>query len=189
VANRSNPATPEVLPIQPKLENSPPSTIRTSYDQSGLHRQTVLMWGSGNQSSNEMSSPASNTRSPCDTPKHFNHHHHHNSPVPTTTLNQQSTVEKCGKNIESIQNHVKWNGNSAINNGKEVISIFPIHHNSEAYTPPASTNPLSHSIDTHHHSNHHLHRSDITNCEVWPYSQYQYFSYHHAHHQHQASTQ
>ncbi|CRL01673.1 CLUMA_CG014892, isoform A, partial [Clunio marinus] len=55
-SNRSNRATPEILSIQPKLENSPPSN--RSYDQV-LHRQTVIqmgMWGSGNnQPSDDMS--------------------------------------------------------------------------------------------------------------------------------------
>lgn len=196
-ASRSNRATPEILAIQPKLENSPPAN--RPYDQV-LHRQTVLMWGSGNQQSNDVSpvnvSP-SNTRSPCQTPKP-NHS--------LSLFNNQTTIhaqqnphhDKCssGKALEAQHNshHIKWNGNN--NSSKEVISIFPIHHNNEAYTQSASTNALHHSVDSHHHSNHHLHRhsSDISNCEVWPtaYSQYQYFSYHHvpnAHHQHQASTQ
>lgn len=196
VANRSNPATPEVLPIQPKIENSPPASGRVAYEQSALHRQTVLMWGSGgsNQPSNEMPSPVSNTSSPSDSnPKHFNHHHSHNS---TSSLHQQQSNDKC-KSLESSQqqHHIKWNGNSAIN-GKEVISIFPIHHHSsEAYSPSSNTTnpPTTHpTIDTHsnHHHFHHRHSSEIPNCEVWtPYSQYQYFSYHHAHHQHQTSTQ
>lgn len=178
------------MAIQPKLENSSPTS--RSYDQVLHSRQTVLMYGSGgNQQSNEMSpTPSSNTRSPCQTPKP-NHS--------LSLFNNQSTVhaqhhEKCNKALEAQQNshHIKWNGNSAVNN-KEVISIFPIHHNNEAYSQSASTNAL-HAVDSHH-SNHHLHRhsSDIANCEVWPsaYSQYQYFSYHHvpnAHH-HQASTQ
>lgn len=200
-ANRSsNPATPEILAIQPKLENSPPTN--RPYDQV-LHRQTVLMWGSGNQQSNDVSpvnvSP-SNTRSPCQTPKP-NHS--------LSLFNNQTTIhaqqnphnDKCTSKAAALEaqhnsHHIKWNGNgNNSNSGKEVISIFPIHHNNEAYTQSASANALHHSVDSHH-SNHHLHRhsSDISNCEVWPtaYSQYQYFSYHHvpnAHHQHQASTQ
>lgn len=193
-SNRSNPATPEILTIQPKLENSPPSN--RPYDQ--VHRQTVLMWGSGgNQQSNEMSpvnASPSNTRSPCQTPKP-NHS--------ISLFNNQTSVhpqqnqhhEKCNKALETQHNshHTKWNGNSATNS-KEVISIFPIHHNNEAaYSQSASTNAL-HSVESHH-SNHLLHRhsTDITSCEVYPsaYSQYQYFSYHHVPnaHQHQASTQ
>lgn len=159
------------------------------------------MWGAGgNQPSNEMSpvnASPSNTRSPCQTPK----------PNPSHSLslfgNQAASVhaqqhhnlqlEKCNKTLDN-SHHNKWNGNSALNS-KEVISIFPIHHNNEAYSQSASTNAHHHTADSHH-TNHHLHRhtSDIANCEVWPtaYSQYQYFSYHHvpnAHHQHQASTQ
>lgn len=186
-SSRSNPATPEILAIQPKLENSPPSN--RAYDQ-GLHRQTVLMWGTGNQQSNEMSpltASPSNTRSPCQTPKP----NHSLSLFNNQAMGQHH--EKCGGKLHD--GHHKWNGNSAAanNSAKEVISIFPIHHNNDSYSQSASTNAL-HTVDTHH-SNHHLHRhtSDISS-EVWPaaYSQYQYFSYHHvpnAHHQHQASTQ
>lgn len=198
-ATRSNAATPEIsLAIQPKLEHSPPAN--RPYDQV-LHRQTVLMWGSGNQQSNDVSVNVSplNTRS-CQTPKP-NHS--------LSLFNNQTTIhaqqnphhDKCSSkaSLEAQHNshHIKWNGsnNSSSSSSKEVISIFPIHHNNEAYTQSASANAL-HSVDSHHHSNHHLHRhsSDISNCEVWPtaYSQYQYFSYHHvpnAHHQHQASTQ
>lgn len=149
------------------------------------------MWGSGNQQANEMSplnASPSNTRSPCQTPK-LNHS--------LLLFNNQSSVhsqqnqlhEKCNKTLDS-QHHIKWNGNSGVNTSKEVISIFPIHHNNEAYSQTASTNALHES-----HQNHHLHRhSSEISSEVWPsaYSQYQYFSYHHvpnAHHQHQASTQ
>lgn len=153
------------------------------------------MWGSGNQQSNEMSpvnASPSNTKSPCQTPKPSHSLSLFNN---QTTIHPQQNPhhEKCNKNLETQNNshHIKWNGNSS-SNTKEVISIFPIHHNNEAFSQPASTNALHDS----YHSNHHLHRNsnDITNCEVWPsaYSQYQYFSYHHvpnAHHQHQASTQ
>lgn len=154
------------------------------------------MWGSGNQQANEMSpanATTSNTRSPCQTPKPSHSLSLFNN---QTTIHPQQNPhhEKCNKSLETQNNshHIKWNGNSSVNS-KEVISIFPIHHNNEAFTQPTSTNTLHDS----YHSNHHLHRnsSDITNCEVWPtaaYSQYQYFSYHHvpnAHHQHQASTQ
>lgn len=172
---RSNAATPEILSVQPKIENSPPAN--RPYDQV-LHRQTVLMWGSGgNQQSNEMSpvnvASPTNTRSPCQTPK-------------LSLFNQQqnSHHEKCNKTLDSQHNsHHKWNGNAAVNSGKEVISIFPIH-NSDAYSQSASTN--AHHIDSHH-NNHHLHRhsSEITSENVWPYS-YPYAFY--AQHQ-QTSTQ
>jgi hypothetical protein len=166
---RSNPATPEILSVQPKIENSPPTN--RAYE----HRQTVLMWGSGgNQQSNEMSpvnvASPSNTRSPCQTPK-------------LSLFNQQqqnSHHEKCNKTLDSQH---KWNGN-AVNSGKEVISIFPIHNN-DAYSQSASAN-AHHHIDSHH-NNHHLHRhsSDIASENVWPYS-YPYAFYAQ---QHQTSTQ
>lgn len=177
------------------MENSPPSN--RPYDQV-LHRQTVLMWGSGNQQSNDMSpvnASPSNTRSPCQTPKPNHSLSLFNN---QTSLHAQQSAhhEKCSKLLDSQHNshHIKWNGNAAVNSGKEVISIFPIHHNNDAYSQSAASSNALHSVDSHH-SNHHLHRhsSDISS-EVWPsaYSQYQYFSYHHvpnAHHQHQASTQ
>lgn len=171
------------------MENSPP-TNRAPYDQV-LHRQTVLMWGSGNhQPANEMS-PSNSTRSPCQTPKP----NHSVSLFNNNQAGAHQHHDKCSKALDAqnSSHHIKWNGSSSNNNNKEVISIFPIHHNNEAYSQSASTNAL-HTAESHH-SNHHLHRhsSDIANCEVWPsaYSQYQYFSYHHvnAHHQHQASTQ
>lgn len=181
--------------MQPKLENSPPSNQRP-YDQV-LHRQTVLMWGSGgNQQSNEMSpvnASPSNTRSPCQTPKPNHSLSLFNNQI---SVHPQQNVhhEKCAKALDN-SHHIKWNGNSA-SNSKEVISIFPIHHNNEAYSQATLNQPGGALHTDSHHSNHHLHRhsSDISNCEVWPtaYSQYQYFSYHHvpnAHHQHQASTQ
>lgn len=153
------------------------------------------MWGAGNQQANEMSpvnTSSSNTRSPCQTPKS---NHSLSLFANQTSIHPQQNAhnDKCSKILDN--HHIKWNGNSAVNNGKEVISIFPIHHNNEAYTQSTANNAL-HSADSHH-SNHHLHRhsSEIGNCEVWPsaYSQYQYFSYHHVpnahHHQHQASTQ
>lgn len=187
--HNSNPATPEILAIQPKMENSPPNN--RPYDQV-LHRQTVLMWGSGNnQTSNDLtSSSPSNTRSPCQTPKPNTHSL---GMFSQSNSHSQQHPDKCSKAMDTQSNahHTKWNGNASSN--KEVISIFPIHHNNEAYSQTASTNAL-HATDSHH-SSHHLHRhtGDIANCEVWPsaYSQYQYFSYHHvnAHHQHQASTQ
>lgn len=172
---RSNPATPEILSVQPKIENSPPAN--RPYDQV-LHRQTVLMWGSGgNQQSNEMSpvnvaSPSNTTRSPCQTPK-------------LSLFNQQqnSHHEKCNKSLDSQQHnshhHIKWNGNAAVNSGKEVISIFPIHNN-DAYSQSASAN--AHHIDSHH--NLHRHSSEITSENVWTYP---YSSYFYA--QHSASTQ
>lgn len=156
------------------------------------------MWGSGNQQINNEMSPVnaspSNTRSPCQTPKPNHSISLFNNQTSSIHSQQNPHHEKCNnKSLETQNNshHIKWNGNSSVNT-KEVISIFPIHHNNEAFSQPASTNALHES----YHSNHHLHRnsSEITNCEVWPtaYSQYQYFSYHHvpnAHHQHQASTQ
>lgn len=166
-SNRSNPATPEIMSVQPKLENSPPAN--RPYDQV-LHRQTVLMWGSGNQQSNEMSpinvASPSNTRSPCQTPKLslFNNQH----------------LEKSNKTLDSHHNshHIKWNGNAAVNSGKEVISIFPIQNN-DAYSQPNA-----HHIDSHHTNHLHRHSSEITS-EVWPYS----YSYAFSYAQHQASTQ
>lgn len=171
MTSRSNPATPDTISVQPKIENSPPAN--RPYDQV-LHRQTVLMWGAGgNQQSNEMSpvnvaSPSN--RSPCQTPK-------------LSLFNQQQNLhhEKCNKNLDPQHiSHHKWNGNAAINSGKEVISIFPIHNN-DAYSQSAN----AHHIDSHH-NNHHLHRhsSEITE-NVWPYSYPYAFSYA----QHQASTQ
>lgn len=131
------------------------------------------MWGSGNnQQSNEMSpiniASPSNTRSPCQTPK-------------LSLFNNQQNAhhEKCNKPLDN-SHHIKWNGNAAVNSGKEVISIFPIHNN-DVYSQSASANPVE-----SHHTNHHLHRhsSEITS-EVWPYSYPYAFSYA----QHQASTQ
>lgn len=187
-SNRSNPATPEILAVQPKLENSPPSN--RPYDQIMHSRQTVLMWGSGNQQPNEMS-PANaspNTRSPCETPK-SNHSLSLFNNQAAVHAQQSHGLEKCSKPMDSQHvgsHHIKWNGNSGPNASKEVISIFPIHHGNEVYSQTASAN-----AHDSHHPNHHIHRhsSDITSCEVWPsaYPQYQYFSY--AHHQHQASTQ
>jgi hypothetical protein len=91
------------------------------------------------------------------------------------------THEKHSKDAEA--SIAKWNGNSCGNN-KEVISILPIHHNSENSSSSASPNAL-HTVDTRY-TNHARH-NEISNCEVWPaYSQYQYFPYHHvsnAHHQ------
>ena len=173
----SNSATPDTISnVQPKIEDSPPPN--RAYDQI-LQRQTVLMWGSNHSRSSD-DAPLG-TRSPCDTPKSAN------NSFGSFHANSNSSLQS--KDIESIQStphHIKWNGNTCGNN-KEVISIFPIHHNSETSSPSASSNALH---DTRY-SNHTRH-NEISNCEVWPaaaYSQYQYFPYHHAHHQHPTSTQ
>lgn len=178
VGRGSNSATPEIIScIQPKMESSPPPN--RTYEQIS-QRQTVLMWGSNHSRSSD---DGTLIRSPCGTPK---------SAIDSFENFNSNTVltphEKQIKEIDSLQSsqHIKWNGNSCGNN-KEVISIFPIHHNNECSS--ASPNAL-HSVDTRY-TNHARH-NEIPNCEVWPYSQYQYFPYHHvsnAHHQHPTSTQ
>jgi hypothetical protein len=185
----SNSATPETHSnIQPKIEDSPPPN--RTYDQI-LQRQTVLMWGSNHSRSSD-DVPMS-TRSPCDTPKSVNNsfaNFHANS---NNTLPVAAAYDKHGKEqIESIQStphHIKWNGNACGNNNKEVISIFPIHHNSETSSSPSASSNALHDTRYSNHTRH----NEISNCEVWPaYSQYQYFPYHHvsnAHHQHPTSTQ
>lgn len=176
----SNSATPEIISnIQPKMENSPPPS--RTYEQI-VQRQTVLMWGNNHS----RSSSDDIARSPCGTPKSTSENF--GGGFNSNTL---TTHDKQNKDFDSLQSsqHIKWNGNSCGNN-KEVISIFPIHHNSENSSSSASSNAL-HSVDTRY-SNHTRH-NEIPNCEVWPaYSQYQYFPYHHvsnAHHQHPTSTQ
>ncbi|KAL7032415.1 hypothetical protein ACKWTF_007313 [Chironomus riparius] len=182
---RSNPTTPDIM--QPKIENSPSPS--RPYDQV-LHRQTVLMWGANHH--NDANASPSNTRSPCQTPSKSFGTYNSNASINTPLTHP----DKSNKNIETQQNsnHLKWNGNSSTGNGKDVISIFPLHHGndvSSAYSPSASSNSI-HSIDSRY-SNHNRH-GEMTNCEVWPsssYSQYQYFPYHHvsnAHHQHPTST-
>lgn len=176
----SNSATPETLStIQPKIEDSP-SPNRT-YDPI-LQRQTVLMWGSNHSRSSD-DVPMS-TRSPCDTPKSassFGNFHNN-----TAAYDKQNKEQI--ESIQSTPHHIKWNGNACGNN-KEVISIFPIHHNSETSSPSASSSNALHDTRYSNHTRH----NEISNCEVWPaYSQYQYFPYHHvsnAHHQHPTSTQ
>lgn len=189
----SNSATPEMISnIQPKMENSPPPN--RSYEQIA-QRQTVLMWGS-NQSRSSDDGPLS-ARSPCDTPKSVNESFDNfssNNALASSTPSSAASHEKQIKEIDTMQSshhqhqHIKWNGNACGNN-KEVISIFPIHHNNENSSSSASPNTL-HSVDTRYTN--HVRHNEIP-CEVgWPYSQYQYFSYHHvsnAHHQHPTSTQ
>lgn len=188
VAGRgSNSATPEThSSIQPKIEDSPPPN--RTYDQI-LQRQTVLMWGSNHSRSSD-DVPLS-TRSPCDTPKSvnnsFGNFHGSNNAMPVAAAYDKQSKEM--ESIQSAQHHIKWNGNACGNN-KEVISIFPIHHNSETSSPSASSSNALHDTRYSNHTRH----NEISNCEVWPaYSQYQYFPYHHvsnAHHQqHPTSTQ
>lgn len=167
------------MSITPKIEESPPPN--RTYDQIA-QRQTVLMWGSNHSRSSDDGPMI--IRSPCDTPKAVS-----DSFDTFNSNNVLTTHEKQIKEIDPLQpsQHVKWNGNSCGNN-KEVISIFPIHHNNENSSSSASPNAL-HSVDTRY-TNHARH-NEIP-CEVWPYSQYQYFPYHHvsnAHHQHPTSTQ
>jgi hypothetical protein len=156
--------------IQPKMESSPPPN--RSYEQT-IQRQTVLMWGSNHSRSSDDGLLIN--RSPCNTPKSAS------ESFGSFNSNAMPAHEKHSKDAEAI---VKWNGNSCGNN-KEVISILPIHHNSENSSSSASPNTL-HTVDTRYTTNHARH-NEISNCEVWPaYSQYQYFPYHHvsnAHHQ------
>lgn len=150
------------------------------------------MWGpGGNQHSDEMS--PSSGRSLCKTHKPNHTLPLFSSQISTLSQSQNSHHSKCNKVLEAQHNssQFKWNENSAVNR-QEVIPIFPINHNNEAYSQSTSNNAFS-SGDSHQ-TNHRLHRhsTEISNCEVWPtYSQYQYFTYHvpNSHHQHQASTQ
>lgn len=201
-----------VMSVTPKIEHSPPQQQQQHQAQQQAQyepqRQTVLMWGTSQSTSNN------DNRSPNTTPTSngINYHHethaHHNIKL-TNHLNlsspsdehQQATATAITQQQQQQQigRHLKWNGsNKDLTSPVSGVHAYPIHHqHHEGNNVDSSL--YSQSLTAHHHTeshhHHHLHQpsqaqTPVANhqiqtvgSEVWTpatYSQYQYFTYHHA---------
>uniref|UniRef100_A0A336MPL7 CSON003255 protein n=1 Tax=Culicoides sonorensis TaxID=179676 RepID=A0A336MPL7_CULSO len=171
-----------ILAVTPKIEHSPPIT------QSQYERQTVLMWGTSNNSSRSPNTtPTSNGTYP-------DAGHLSSTNKQTPSSNQISPVSEDSHHAISttgISSHLKWNGIA-----KDVAHVYPLHQHHDLNVDHSAAmyqQALSHHSGGHldHSTALHQGQSAQNNCEVWTppsYSQYQYFAYHHAP-QHHTSTQ